>query len=115
MYVKKAAEKTFVQKMCMFNVDEIDGRCQFHQHMHSAFLCKQDENLFSVHKLGKWLTLFSKNCANLSLKFGVLRIGEIEQQIFLFIGYFSRQQKKIGEIDPRSKSDLSPSSRVSHR
>jgi len=31
MYVKKAAEKTFVQKICMFNVDEIDG-CQDRAH-----------------------------------------------------------------------------------
>jgi len=28
MYIVKAAETTFVQKICMFNIDEIDGRAR---------------------------------------------------------------------------------------
>jgi hypothetical protein len=30
-YLRFGFGKKFVQKMCAFNVDEIDGRCQFHQ------------------------------------------------------------------------------------
>ncbi len=43
---------------------------------------------FLVLKLGKLQTLFGKKCANLSLKFRVLIIGEIEQQLFLSTGNF---------------------------
>jgi len=39
MYVKKSAEKTFVQKFCTYNVDEIDIRFQFHKHLVSSFFC----------------------------------------------------------------------------
>jgi len=34
-------------------------------------------------KLRKWLTVFSNKCTNLSLKFGVLIVDEIENQFFL--------------------------------
>ncbi len=40
-----------------------------------------------AHKLGKWQTVFGKKCANLSLKFWVLIIGEIEQ-IFCALATF---------------------------
>jgi len=42
----------------------------------------------------------AKKCANLSLKFGDLRVGEIEQQIFLCVGDFLLGKKKFGEINP---------------
>ncbi len=34
---RKAAKKTFVQKIRTFNVDEIDGRSTFHRHLTSSF------------------------------------------------------------------------------
>jgi hypothetical protein len=37
VYLEKAAETTFVQKMRAFYVDEIDGRSQFHQHLMRKF------------------------------------------------------------------------------
>jgi len=37
VYVQLAAETTFVQKTRVFCIDEIDGRCQFHQHSMSSF------------------------------------------------------------------------------
>jgi len=46
------------------------------------FLLKQNEELFLTHILGKFRTVFGKKCTNLSFKFGVLIIGEIEQFIF---------------------------------
>ncbi len=51
-----------------------------------------------------WQTMkkFGKNCTNLSLKFGVLIVDEIEQQFFrqmLCAGNFLLC-KKVGEIDP---------------
>jgi len=35
-----------------------------------------------AHKLGKGRTSVGNKCTNLSLKFGVLSIGEIEKQFF---------------------------------
>jgi len=37
MYGVKAAKTTFAQKICMFNIDEIDYLCQFHQHFMRPF------------------------------------------------------------------------------
>ncbi len=34
---EKAAKMTIVLKICTYNVDEIDGRCQFHQRFMCAF------------------------------------------------------------------------------
>jgi len=47
--------------------------------------------------------VFGKKSANLSLKFGVLIIGEIEQQIFYAPATFLIGKKKFGEIDPRTQ------------
>jgi len=45
--------------------------------MRATFLHTQDERLFSAHGVWKTANKFGKKCANLSLKFGVLIIGEI--------------------------------------
>ncbi len=41
IYVVKAAEKTFVQKICTFNIDEIDYSGQFHQYTYAQLLHKK--------------------------------------------------------------------------
>ncbi len=49
---KKAAEMTFVRKICAFNVDEIDTLSQFHQHcMHTLFVRKCFAQFFSSYIL----------------------------------------------------------------
>jgi len=58
-----------------------------------AFSRKQDEKLYFAHKSGKWETAFGKKCSNLSLKFGVLSIGEIEHQIFCALPTFHLAKK----------------------
>jgi len=40
-------------------------------------------SFFLAPKLGKRRTAFGEKCANLSLKFGVLIVGEIEEQNFV--------------------------------
>ncbi len=52
------------------------------QHTCLAFLRKLDEKLFLALKLGRRQTAFGEKCANLSLKFEVSIVDEIEQQIF---------------------------------
>jgi len=44
----KAGGKNFVQKMHAKNVDEIDTRCQFHQHLMSIFLYERVLCSFSL-------------------------------------------------------------------
>jgi hypothetical protein len=52
MYIEKAAERTFVLKICLKNVDEIDYRCQFHQCFTRAFVVpKHFWQLFSSFSL----------------------------------------------------------------
>ncbi len=49
-------KKTFVQKTRAFIIDEIDGRCQFHQHYVRAFFIQffcQSQNV-TRKKLPKW-------------------------------------------------------------
>jgi len=41
---------------------------------------EQDEKLFSAHSVWQTANKFGKECANLSLKFGVLIVVEIERQ-----------------------------------
>jgi len=36
---KSCQNVMFVQKICTFNIDEIDYRCQFYQHYKNSFLC----------------------------------------------------------------------------
>ncbi len=50
-------------------------------------------------KLGKPWTEFGKICPNLSLKFVVLIIGEIEHKILCTPATFCWCEKKIDEID----------------
>ncbi len=72
---------------------------KFYQHTSKAFLRQQEDKLFSANKLGKIWTVFGKNFVNLSLKFEVLIIVEIEQQSFVHQQLFDGL-KKFGEIDP---------------
>jgi hypothetical protein len=44
----------FVRKICTYNVDEIDFRGQFHQHVFAAFLLEQDKEHFLAY--GVWGT-----------------------------------------------------------
>jgi len=44
---RKAAKKTFVQKICAFNIDEIDARCRCLQHFMSSFFA----NMLSPKKI----------------------------------------------------------------
>jgi len=62
--------------------------------MRTAFSHKQDEKLFLANILGDWQTVFGKNFTNLSLKFGVLIVGEMEQQMFHTPATF-RMAKKV--------------------
>jgi len=48
---------TFVQKICTFNINEIDYRCQFHQHFTGTFCA----NIFSP-KLQSWKVTW-ESCA----------------------------------------------------
>jgi len=59
--------------------------------MYAAFSREQDENQ----------TEFGKMFTNLSLKFVVLIVGEIEQRIFCAMVTFCLA-KKFDEIDPRN-------------
>jgi len=55
---------------------------QFHQHVRGAFRENWMRSFFSAHSVWRMENKFGKKCANLSLNFGVLVIGEIEQQFF---------------------------------
>jgi len=48
----------------------------------TAFSRAKDERLFRRTVFGKQQTNLAINCANLSLKFGVLIVGKIEEHIF---------------------------------
>jgi len=43
MYIEKADKMTFVQRRCVFNVDEIDTWCQFHQHFTQGFYARRSQ------------------------------------------------------------------------
>ncbi len=62
--------------------------------MSMAFSSKQDDKLYLAHNLGEWQTAFGKKYTNWSLKFGVLIVGEIEQQ-FVVPGVFSLGEKSL--------------------
>ncbi len=67
MYVKKAAETTFLWNICTFNIDEIDTRCQFHQRFYvRIFRTNVVSAAFSSYVLALAKNLY-KNCANLML------------------------------------------------
>jgi len=51
--------------------------------------------------LGKWKTAFGKKCANVSLKFGGLSLGEIKQQFFC--GDFWLGEKSLVKSTPGVK------------
>jgi hypothetical protein len=50
MYVEKAAETTFIQKICMKNVDEIDGSFEGRgpQSVYVNYFCPLNSNLNSI-------------------------------------------------------------------
>jgi hypothetical protein len=50
--------------------------------MQAAFSQEQNENPFLAHSVWQTAIKLAKKCTNLSLKFGVLIVGEIEQQFF---------------------------------
>ncbi len=50
-----------VQKICAFNDDEIDGRCQFHQYFMSIFLYEVVLQSFSIITLVGFIILWQKN------------------------------------------------------
>jgi len=50
---RKAAQKTFMQKTCAKNVDEIDSKWQFHQHLTGTFL--YESALHSFPQIPTWL------------------------------------------------------------
>jgi len=47
---------TFVRKICLFNVNEIDGRCQFHQHFTSSFCARKSQKRKKT--LMTWLSFY---------------------------------------------------------
>jgi len=63
--------------------------------MSMAFSSKQDDKLYLAHNLGEWQTAFGKKYTNWSLKFGVLIVGEIEQQFFLCASNFLLVEKSL--------------------
>ncbi len=52
MYVKKASETTFIQKICTYNVDEIDGRITYKNV--TNFILEPNLNLQAEKVLIKW-------------------------------------------------------------
>jgi len=73
---------------------------QFHPHFCAAFSQEQDEK----PKFGKRQTGFGKMCNNLSLKLGVLILGEIEQRFLcqtLFADNFLVWQKSLVKLIPK--------------
>ncbi len=48
---RKAAQKTFVQKNCVYNVDEIDTRSLFHQHFMSSFYVCRSQKCYKNWRL----------------------------------------------------------------
>jgi len=63
--------------------------------MRTCFFCPNRMRSFFVSKYKQWTNL-GKKCANLSLKFVVLIVGEIEQQIFFVRRGLFYWQKKFG-------------------
>ncbi len=65
MYVKKL---TFVQKICTFNVGEIDTCCQFHQHFTSSFYkCRSQKRKKTLMTSRLSLCAFGIICTRKSL------------------------------------------------
>ncbi len=82
------------------NLTPVTGDPESISSTYSSIFSQTGWEAFLAPKLGKQQTAFAKKYHNLGLKFGVLIVGEIEQQIFLCTCNFFAWWNFFGEINP---------------